>query len=391
MGIVSTIKNAFSFNNKNPTDNVRLKLVEDRGNGFFAWNGNLYKSDVVRACIRPKVKSTGKLIPQHIRDDKVNNTFKVNPEPYIKFLLEDPNPYMSGQMFLEKMAMQLALNNNAFALIVRDDNGYATELYNIPCIGAEAIYDKEGNLYLKFTNRNGKTMTYSYNDIIHIRQDFNDNDIFGTSPREALIQLMDIVSTSDQGIVKAIKNGSVIKWLLKFTSNLRPEDLRSRTDEFVSQYLSTENGSGAAGVDAKCDAQQIEPKDYVPNAAQTDRTITRIYNFFNTNEKIIQSKYSEDEWNAYYESEIEPLAMQLSNEFTKKLFSRRERGFGNKIIFSANNLQYASMSTKLGLQAMVDRGAMTPNEWREVLNLPPVEGGDKPLRRLDTQVVEGGD
>ena len=391
MGIVSTIKNAFSFNNKNPTDNVRLKLVEDRGNGFFAWNGNLYKSDVVRACIRPKVKSIGKLIPQHIRDDKINNTFKVNPEPYIKFLLEDPNPYMSGQMFLEKMAMQLALNNNAFALIVRDDNGYATELYNIPCIGAEAIYDKEGNLYLKFTNRNGKTMTYSYNDIIHIRQDFNDNDIFGTSPREALIQLMDIVSTSDQGIVKAIKNGSVIKWLLKFTSNLRPEDLRSRTDEFVSQYLSTENGSGAAGVDAKCDAQQIEPKDYVPNAAQTDRTITRIYNFFNTNEKIIQSKYSEDEWNAYYESEIEPLAMQLSNEFTKKLFSRRERGFGNKIIFSANNLQYASMSTKLGLQAMVDRGAMTPNEWREVLNLPPVEGGDKPLRRLDTQVVEGGD
>ena len=40
---------------------------------------------------------------------------------------------------------------------------------------------------------------------------------------------------------------------------------------------------------------------------------------------------------------------------------------------------------------MVDRGAMTPNEWREVLNLPPVEDGDKPLRRLDTQVVEGGE
>jgi hypothetical protein len=50
------------------------------------------------------------------------------------------------------------------------------------------------------------------------------------------------------------------------------------------------------------------------------------------------------------------------------------------------------MSTKLGLQAMVDRGAMTPNEWREVLNLPPVEGGDKPLRRLDTIAIgEGGE
>lgn len=113
--------------------------------------------------------------------------------------------------------------------------------------------------------------------------------------------------------------------------------------------------------------------------------------FFNTNENIVQSKYNEDEWNSYYESEIEPLAMQLSNEFTIKLFTRRERGFGNRIVFSANNLQYASMSTKLGLQAMVDRGAMTPNEWREVLNLPPVEGGDIPLRRLDTAPVKGGD
>ena len=36
---------------------------------------------------------------------------------------------------------------------------------------------------------------------------------------------------------------------------------------------------------------------------------------------------------------------------------------------------------------MVDRGAMTPNEWRAVLNMAPIEGGDEPIRRLDTQVV----
>ena len=36
---------------------------------------------------------------------------------------------------------------------------------------------------------------------------------------------------------------------------------------------------------------------------------------------------------------------------------------------------------------MIDRGAMTPNEWRAILNMAPIEGGDKPIRRLDTQVV----
>ena len=377
------------FFNRSPSA-IRFQMIEDRGNGFYSWDGKLYKSDIVRACIRPKIKAIGKLIPEHIRNNKQEG-FAINPEPYIRFLLEEPNPYMSGQVFFEKMTMQLALNNNAFAVLVRDENGYPTEMYNVPCVSAEAIYDNKGLLYIKFTNKNGKIVTFPYTDIIHIRQDYNDNDIFGESPRESLLPLMNVISTTDQGIIKAVKNSGVIRWLLKYNSSLRPEDLRKNVKQFTEDFLSTENEGGAAGVDSKAEAQQIDPKDYVPNAAQMDRTTQRIYSFFNTNEKIVQSNFNEDEWNAYYESEIEPIAMQLSNEFTRKLFTRRERGFGNKIIFAANNLQYASMNTKLGLQAMVDRGAMTPNEWREVLNLPPVEDGDKPLRRLDTQVVEGGE
>ena len=377
--------------NRSPSA-TRFELIEDRGNGFYSWNGTVYKSDVVRACIRPQARAIGKLVPQHIRDDKMNNTFKVNPEPYIRFLLEEPNPYMSGQVFQEKMATQLELNNNAFALIVRDENGYPIEMYNIPCISAEAIYDNQGLLYLRFTNRNGKTVTYPYSDIIHLRQDVNENDIFGSSPRECLLPLMNVVSTTDQGIINAIKNSGLIRWLLKFNQSLRPEDLKQQTKDFVENFLDVKNNVGAAAVDSKAEAQQIDPKDYVPNAAVIDRTTQRIYSFLNTNDKIVQSKFTEDEWNAYYESKIEPIAMQFSNELTRKIFSRRERGFGNKIIYTANNLQYASMNTKLGLQAMVDRGAMTPNEWREVLNLPPVEDGDKPLRRLDTvQVGKGGD
>lgn len=368
---------------------TRFEMIEDRGNGFYAWNGTVYKSDIVRACIRPKVKAIGKLIPQHIRNDMIEG-FKVNPEPYIRFLYEEPNPYMSGQVFREKMATQLALNNNAFALLVRDENGYPYEMYNIPCVGVEAIYNSQGELFLKFTNRNGKIITYPYTDIIHLRQDINENDIFGDSPREALLPLMEIVNTTDQGIVKAIRNSGIIKWLLKFNTNMRDEDITKKTQDFVNNFMNVENNVGAAGVDAKADAQQIEPKDYVPNAAVIDRTTQRIYSFFNTNEKIVQSKFNEDEWNAYYEAEIEPIAMQWSGEDTRKLFTRRERGFGNKIIYAANNLQYASMSTKLGLQAMVDRGALTPNEWREVLNLPPVADGDKPLRRLDTVAIGKG-
>ncbi|ABY44603.1 phage portal protein [Bacillus mycoides] len=377
------------FGKKQAPTTTRFEMINDNGGGFFAWNGDIYQSDIIRACIRPKAKAVGKLIAKHIRDNSTE--FKVNPDSYMRFLLEEPNPLMTGQMFQEKMAVQLELNHNAFAYIKRDDFGYPTEIYPIPCTIVEVVEGAQGDIFLKFYFKNGKQMTIPYTDIIHLRKDFNDNDFFGEHPGNALAQLMEIVTTTDQGIVKAIKNSAVVKWILKFKSVLKQEDIDSQVKNFVNNYLNISNdGGAAASSDPRYDLEQVKPEAFVPDSKQMQETIQRIYNFFNTNENIIQSKYNEDEWNAYYESEIEVFAMQLAGEYTRKLFSRRERGFGNKIIFESSSLQYASMSTKMNLVQMVDRGSLTPNEWRAILSLGPIEGGDKPIRRLDTALVKEG-
>lgn len=383
------------FRKREPTHNQAdkagersvLKMVTTQGEFYYAWNGKLYESDIVRACIRPKVKAIGKLVGKHIRDDPTGG-LKVNPEANIRFLLSEPNPYMTGQQMQEKVANQLCLNNNAFILIVRDENGKAMQLYPIPCVMAETKYSDTGEPFLKFQYRNGKSGIFRYSDIIHLRQDYNEDDIFGESPAPALASMMEVIGTIDKGIVRAIKNSGVVRWLLKYTQSMREEDVKKNVEAFVKNYLAVETDTfGAAGVDAKADVQRIEPKDYVPNAAQTDRTIERIYSFFNTNKKIVQSDYTENEWTAYYEAEVEPVVVQMHQAYTVGIFTRKERGFGNRIVFEANNLQCASLTTKLAFQAMVDRGAMTPNEWRETMNMAPIPGGDKPLRRLDTEVV----
>lgn len=366
-------------------------MITESGNGFYAWNGKIYQSDIVRACIRPKVKAIGKLVPKHIRntyDPKTHEAsgIEVNPEPYMRFLLEEPNPYMTMQKLLEKAGAQLCLNRNAFILIIRDENGFPTELYPIPAADAEfKIIEDEA--YLKCWFNNGHGYTFKYSDIIHLREDYNENDIFGTGIAEALAPLMEIVTTTDQGIVKAIKNSSIIRWLLKFTSALRKEDIKTQAKEFSENFLEIQNSTGVAAVDSKVDAQQIDPKDYIPNAAQMDRTVERIRSLFNTNRKIVQSEFTGDEWTAYYEQEIEPVVIDLNSNFTIKLFTRKQRGFGNRIMFGSLNLTTASMKEKLGFQAMVDRGSMLPDEWRYIMGLTPIEGGDKPIRRLDTAVV----
>lgn len=366
---------------------TKFKLVQERGNGVYVWDGNLYESDIVRSCIRPFAVACGKAVPKHIRGR--GDQLQTNPEPYMRFLLEEPNPYMSMQQLLEKLARQRELNNNAFALIVRDNEGFPYGIYPINATSAEAIYDAAGNLYLRFSMLNGKLYTFPYTDVIHLRQDFGSNDIFGTPPGAALAEMMTMLGSIDQSIVAAIKNGSLIRWLLTYNTVLRPEDLTKNAEDFAKAFLSTETaGTGVAAVDSKATATQITPNDYVPNSAMTDRVISRLQGFFGTNADIVQNKYDEDEWNSYYEGKVEPFLIDFSNEMTRKLFTRRERGIDNRIVCESQNLAYASMNTKLELSKMVDRGAMTPNEWREVMNMVSLPGGDEPIRRLDTAAID---
>lgn len=375
-------------NNTNKKTTQRFKLISSSDNYFTPWSGDVWQNDIVRACIRPKSDAIGKLNPKHIEGSGEN--IKVNERPQIREILQNPNPYMSMQDFLSKMVIQRELNHNAFAYVDRDDQLRVKALYPIPASQVQLVEYKD-ELYLKLWFQIGKYVVVPYEDVIHLRKDFNENDIFGDGHYKALQNIMDVITNTDNAVINAIKNGAVIRWLLKFKSKIRPEDKKVELEKFVNNYLSIENEVGAAATDPSYDAEQVEPNDYVPNAPQMDRSIKRLYSYFGVNENIVMNNYDEDEWNSFYESEIEPIAIQLSNAFTKVFFTKRERGYGNRIVFEASNLQYASMKTKLNLLNMVDRGAMTPNEWRRVMNLGPIEGGDEPIRRLDTQPVEGGE
>lgn len=89
-----------------------FKMVQERGNGFYAWNGRLYHSDVVRACIRPKTKAIGKAVAKHIRTTRTQEGERVEAQSgcLYPFSAGGAESAVSGQMLQEKVANQLALN-----------------------------------------------------------------------------------------------------------------------------------------------------------------------------------------------------------------------------------------------------------------------------------------
>lgn len=386
---MSRKKRKIAKNVRSPSGTERLQMVSfDIGSGYM-YGGEAYDTDLVRSCIRPFANAVSKVKLLHIR--KTDDVYEVYPDVVLKMLLTDPNPMMGMPALLQKAAIQYKLNSNAYIFIARDPDGVPIELYPIDCYCVQADLSTR-NIRMTFDLTDGKKLEASYDDIIHLRADFTSSSpIFGKNPGRSLDELLETMGSIDKSVSNAIKNSGIIRWLLKYSANMRPEDIKENVKTFVENYLSYESETfGAAGLDVKADAQRIEPKDYVPNQQIQANYIKRIYNFFTTNEKIINCTFTEDEWNSYYEAEIEGFLIQLADECTRKIFTRRARAFGNRVVCDNANLDFASMKTKLGLTAYVDRAILSRNEVRDVLNLAPVEGGDRMLLRKDTGLDESG-
>ncbi|MCQ3908931.1 MAG: phage portal protein [Mycoplasmoidaceae bacterium] len=380
----SMLKSMFGKEETSTKSLQKFKMVNSYDSTFTPWDGNIYNSDIVRSCLRPKATAVGKLHPVHVRNN--GDDIVLNPNPNIKYLLRFPNKYMNMQKLLEKMMNQRELTNNAFAIILKDKFQKPISIFPVPTNKTEMFEDSKGDLYIKFYFSVGKPMVVMYDDVIHLRKDYNNHEFYGEDGYNALKNVMKVIDTTDKGIVSAIKNSNIIKWLMKFKSVLREDDKKQAMDSFAENYLSIEksNGNSIASVDPRYDIEQIKDNSYVPENSTIGNYETRLKNYFGVNDSIISNKFNEDEWNAFYESEIESVAKELSDQFTFKIFTKHEIECGNEIVFEASSLEFASMSNKLNLKEMVDRKSMTPNEWRRIMNLSSVDGGDVLLRRLDT-------
>jgi len=368
---------------------TQLKMLQGYQPTFSTWSGSAYDSDVVRACVDSIARHAAKLRPKHIR--RMNGEIQAVNSTTVRLLQTSPNPYMSAYDFFYKLVSLLMVKNNAFVYVDYDPMGNPKAFYPIDYSQVEFLEPRTGKpeIIAKFQFNSGQTYVLPYTELIHLRRFYFDNDLFGSSNDKAINPTLELIQTSNEGIINAVKQSAFLRGLLKYTNILKAEDMKAAKDKFVEDYLTVTNQGGIAAIDNKADYVELKNEPKMVDAKQMELIDSKVYRFFGVNEKIVKSNFSEEEFGSFYESVIEPLAIQMSLAFTNQLFSNREQGFGNEIIFEGNRLQYASNQTKLQFLAMVDRGAMTPNEWREIFNWAPVEGGDQPVRRLDTATIGG--
>ena len=340
---------------------------------FGSFGNDIYASDDVRACIRALAENTSKANPR----STVKN---------IEYLLGlRPNKFMNGKDFLEKLRNILEVKNTAFAFIDRDERGNVIAIYPVPYQSFEAVeYKTRLFVQFQFSGTAAQNLTVPWEDLVVLRKDYLNSDIAGEN-NLPLLGTLDVIATMDKGLQNAVKSTANLRGILKSTkAMLSPEALKENRDRFVSDYMNISNQGGIASLDATQEFKEINLKPTTATAEEMSDFRERVYRYFGVNEKIIKSNYTESDYDAFYESRIEPFLVALSLELTYKIFTERERAFGNKIWYESNRLQFASAKTKISMVQLVDRGLMTPNEYRQLFNMAPYEGGDEFVLRLDT-------
>ncbi len=368
-----------------PSSVTEVRFLDGNNAVFTPYKGDLINDPDVRACVDAIARNGAKMNPKHIRNtDGLLENLQGNT---YRLLAKKPNEVQNAYQFYYQVIANLELYNDSIIYVQRDDKtNRVTGLYPLDFTEGK-LFEYKDTLFVKFKFGRSKERYVPYDSCIHLTRFVGKDGIFGGSTTP-ILKTLSMKHILDEGIVNAIKTTSSIKGLLKSTKALlKPSDVKEMRDQFVKDFIDHNDKSGIGGLDATTDFIPVKIEPATANESQMREIDDKVLAYFGLNQNILQSKYNEDEWNAFYESVLEPICLQMSLEFTNKLFTPNEIFHGNEIRFESNRLQYASNTTKISLLRYANN-IMTVNELREVFNLAPRDGGDVILIDQNHSVME---
>lgn len=349
---------------------------------YSQFGTNIYASDVVQQALKCIVDEMKKLNPTHIR--MVNND-PVPVKSTIQDVLDCPNDLMTTSEFLEKTIWLLLLNYNVFIIPtyytwVDDKTGqerrYYESLYPINPTQVDFIEDASGRLFVKFWFWNGETTTIPYDDVIHIRYNYSINqymggNMMGQPDHQALLGTLELNNDLLQGIAKSMKASYAVNGVVKYNTLL--DDGKTENALAMLEQKLRNNESGFLPLDLKADFTPLERKSTLVDKPTLEFIDTKILRNWGVPLAILTGDYTKEQYEAFYQKCLEPLIKAIAQGFTKKVFTRRERAFGNKIELYPKELIFMTVSQTIEMINMLSpTGGMFENEKRAALGLRPL-------------------
>lgn len=348
---------------------------------FSQFGTNIYASDVVQQAIKCIVDEMKKLNPVHIRYNG-NDQVPVNSD--IQTVLNNPNPLMTTSEFLEKVMWLLLLNYNAFILptyyMWEDERGIQKRkysgLYPLKPTQVDFIEDASGQMYVKMRFENNFETTVPYDDLIHIKYNYSINeymggDVSGQPDHTALLKTLELNDTLLRGIAKAMNSSYAVNGVVKYNTMLDDGKMEAALKELERKLNNSE--SGFLPLDLKAEYTPLQHKIKLVDEETLKFIDEKILRNWGVPLSILTGDYTKSQYEAFYQKTLEPLIISISQAFTKKLFTDRERSFGNRIELYPKDLIFMTVEQTLEMVNLLSNtGCIYENEKRVAFGLRPL-------------------
>lgn len=345
---------------------------------FRDYYGRIYENALIRSAIESKARHISKLKVEFRGEaqQKVKNKLKFYP-----------NEWMTWSQFLARCSTILDCTNNLFIVPVYNNKLEIVGLFPILPERVELVEDKKKTLWIRYTFANGQRGAIEFSKCAYMVKHQYENDFFGSNNR-VLRPTLDLISVEEQAVKEAVTNSTTIRFIRQRNNFVSPEDLALERQRFTEYNLKGDSTEMLLFPYQYKDIKQVDVKPYTLDSEMVEKVKDNVFDYFGTNEDIIQGKASNDKLDAYFNAQIEPFAIGMSEALSKMIYTDLERSYDNHVYVASNRLQYMTVSEKVNMaQQLSDRGILTINEIRELFNYDPIPNGDVAVIRGEYYTV----
>lgn len=345
---------------------------------FRDYYGRIYENALIRSAIESKARHISKLKVEFRGEaqQKVKNKLKFYP-----------NEWMTWSQFLARCSTILDCTNNLFIVPVYNNKLEIVGLFPILPERVELVEDKKKTLWIRYTFANGQRGAIEFSKCAYMVKHQYENDFFGSNNR-VLRPTLDLISVEEQAVKEAVTNSTTIRFIAQANNFVSPEDLALERQRFTEYNLKGDSTEMLLFPYQYKDIKQVDVKPYTLDSEMVEKVKDNVFDYFGTNEDIIQGKASNDKLDAYFNAQIEPFAIGMSEALSKMIYTDLERSYDNHVYVASNRLQYMTVSEKVNMaQQLSDRGILTINEIRELFNYDPIPNGDVAVIRGEYYTV----
>lgn len=386
---MSTLKNAIidllGWNDKSRRYN---QIVNANKAIFSSFGKDIFASDIVKTAIYRVCNEVAKCSLKSVIERNNPRRVEVQNDGINAVFSGRVNPLCNLHDFLYKIAYLTLVNKNCFIYWAYDE---------IPIKGTDCVrrvtrgfypieratvrlYTQDGEIRVELSN-DRITLDMPYSDVIHIRHEYGQNEFLGGNRSgggdyNGLLQNLQTMSVIKESIPKGLQAALSLKGVLTMKTVADADKQTVSREEFENHLLNSEYGIVVTDYESEFTPTNINAADIPQNILSFIRD--EILSLSGVSLPIYLGKYTDDEYNAFYQTAVEGLLIEITEAMKVTLFTPREIAYGNKIKYYDRLVQSLSIARRQQIAEFTkDDALLNRSERRELLGYEP---DDEPTR-----------